>query len=180
MLWVFPALFWRTDSHRIFTSEGEVSTFKEFGFGLDWNAGVIALAAAIALPQNLVRWQSVSTRDLIVFLAFSVILHSWCFRVTLSWVGEFSESGADGPNPEERAARRQMRRRRWAIWLSRVKKMTGVRGGVWKTSMTLPAATGDSSGEGKFGGRCEFEASSRISHIAGICCEWKTDGRSFT
>jgi Na+/H+ antiporter len=79
---------------------------------LGWTGmrGVIALAAAIALPQTLADGSAFPQRNLIIFLAFSVILVTLVLQgLTLPWlVRVFGLADQGGPNIEEEAARRQI------------------------------------------------------------------------
>ncbi len=72
--------------------------------------GVIALAAAIALPQALADGSPFPQRNLIIFLAFSVILVTLVGQgLTLPWlVRVLRVSDPLGPNLEEEAARREI------------------------------------------------------------------------
>jgi monovalent cation/hydrogen antiporter len=72
--------------------------------------GVIALAAAIALPQALADGSPFPQRNLIIFLAFSVILVTLVGQgLTLPWlVRALRVSDPPGPNLEEEAARREI------------------------------------------------------------------------
>jgi NhaP-type Na+/H+ or K+/H+ antiporter len=72
--------------------------------------GVIALAAAIALPQALADGSPFPHRDLIVFLAFCVILVTLVLQgLTLPWlVRLLGLADSSGPNLEEEAARREI------------------------------------------------------------------------
>ena len=79
---------------------------------LGWTGmrGVIALAAAIALPQTLADGSAFPQRNLIIFLAFSVILVTLVLQgLTLPWlVRVLGLADQGGPNIEEEAARRQI------------------------------------------------------------------------
>jgi Na+/H+ antiporter len=72
--------------------------------------GVISLAAAIALPHTLSDGSPFPQRNLIIFLAFSVILVTLVFQgLTLPVLVRFlGMAGARGPNLEEEEARRTM------------------------------------------------------------------------
>jgi len=72
--------------------------------------GVIALAAAIALPQTLANGAPFPQRNLIIFLAFSVIFTTLVLQgLTLpSLVRALGLASAPGRNLEEEAARRQI------------------------------------------------------------------------
>jgi hypothetical protein len=70
--------------------------------------GVIALAAAIALPQTLANGAPFSQRNMIIFLAFSVILVTLVLQgLTLPPLIRFMGlAGLAGPDTEEEDARR--------------------------------------------------------------------------
>ena len=72
--------------------------------------GVIALAAAIALPQILADGSPFPQRNLIIFLAFSVILVTLVGQgLTLPWLVRILRVfDPPGPNLEEEAARREV------------------------------------------------------------------------
>ena len=72
--------------------------------------GVIALAAAIALPQTLADGSPFPQRNLIIFLAFSVILVTLVGQgLTLPWLVRILRVfDPPGPNLEEEAARREV------------------------------------------------------------------------
>lgn len=72
--------------------------------------GVIALAAAIALPQTLMDGSPFPQRNLIVFLAFCVILVTLVLQgLTLPWlVRILGVADPAGPNVEEENARREI------------------------------------------------------------------------
>ncbi len=72
--------------------------------------GVIALAAAIALPQALADGSPFPQRNLIVFLAFCVIFVTLVLQgLTLPWVVRIlGVADPAGPNLEEEAARREI------------------------------------------------------------------------
>lgn len=79
---------------------------------LGWTGmrGVIALAAAIALPQTLENGAPFPQRNLIIFLAFSVIFVTLVLQgLTLPpLVRALGLAGESGPNLEEEAARREI------------------------------------------------------------------------
>jgi Na+/H+ antiporter len=79
---------------------------------LGWTGmrGVIALAAAIALPQTLADGTPFPHRNLIVFLAFCVIFVTLVLQgLTLPWlVRILGVADQAGPNVEEEAARREI------------------------------------------------------------------------
>jgi CPA1 family monovalent cation:H+ antiporter len=112
MIWVFPgALVAHWIRTRIFHQKLKCPSGPAIVV-LGWTGmrGVIALAAAIALPQALVDGSAFTQRNLIVFLAFSVILVTLVLQgLTLPWLVRILRLGQpDGPNLEEEAARRQM------------------------------------------------------------------------
>jgi NhaP-type Na+/H+ or K+/H+ antiporter len=112
VLWVFPGAFlahWiRT---RLLHQKVKCPTVQGI-IVVGWTGmrGVIALAAALALPQTLLDGSPFPQRNLIVFLAFSVILVTLVLQgLTLPWVVRvLGVAEPDGPNLEEEAARRQM------------------------------------------------------------------------
>ena len=112
VLWVFPGAFlahWiRT---RLLHQNVKCPTLQGIVV-VGWTGmrGVIALAAAIALPQTLADGSPFPQRNLIVFLAFSVILATLVLQgLTLPWVVRvLGVAEPDAPNLEEEAARRQM------------------------------------------------------------------------
>ena len=110
VVWVFPGSFvayWiRTRLlHQKLTCPTVQRTLV-----LGWTGmrGVIALAAAIALPQTLEDGSPFPHRNLIVFLAFCVIFVTLVLQgLTLPWlVRLLGIADPKGPNREEEAARR--------------------------------------------------------------------------
>ena len=83
-------------------------------FVLGWAGmrGVLALAAAMSLPEHLSNGSPFPQRNLIIFLTFSVILVTLVLQgLTLpSLIRVLGLAGASGPNCEEREARRIMTR----------------------------------------------------------------------
>jgi monovalent cation/hydrogen antiporter len=112
MFWVFPGsyiAYWTRT--RLFHQKITCPTVQGI-LALGWTGmrGVIALAAAIALPQTLADGSPFPQRNLIVFLAFSVILVTLVLQgLTLPWlVRVLGIADQAGPNVEEEAARREI------------------------------------------------------------------------
>lgn len=112
LVWVFPgghlAYFIRTRLLHHQTAKPTLSGSLVVG----WTGmrGVIALAAAIGLPHTLPDGSPFPQRDVIVFLAFSVILVTLVLQgLTLPWlVRLLGLASTPGRNLEEEAARRKM------------------------------------------------------------------------
>ncbi len=112
MIWVFPGgyiAYWiRT---RLLHQKLTMPPAKGI-LVVGWTGmrGVIALAAAIALPQTLSDGSPFPQRNLIVFLAFCVILVTLVLQgLTLPWlVRILGIADPPGPNVEEEAARREI------------------------------------------------------------------------
>ena len=79
-------------------------------FVVGWTGmrGVVALAAAMSLPERLADGSPFPQRNLIIFLTFCVILVTLVLQgLTLPWViRKLGLAGLAGPNCEEREARR--------------------------------------------------------------------------
>jgi Na+/H+ antiporter len=112
MMWAFPGAFL---AHQIRT---RILHQKDFIFvpkgvlivGWTGMRGVVALAAAISLPQALENGQPFAQRDLIIFLTFSVIFVTLVLQgLTLPpLVRVLGLAAMPGRNTEEESARRQM------------------------------------------------------------------------
>lgn len=112
VIWVFPGAFVaRLIRTRVLHQSIKPPTARSI-LVLGWAGmrGVIALAAAIALPQTLADGSPFPQRNLIIFLAFSVILVTLVGQgLTLPWlVRVLRVSDPTGPNLEEEAARREI------------------------------------------------------------------------
>jgi Na+/H+ antiporter len=112
VIWVFPGAFVaRLIRTRVLHQSIRPPTAQSI-LVLGWAGmrGVIALAAAIALPQTLADGTPFPQRNLIIFLAFSVILVTLVGQgLTLPWlVRVLRVSDPLGPNLEEEAARREI------------------------------------------------------------------------
>ena len=83
-------------------------------FVVGWTGmrGVVALAAAMALPETLTDGRPFPQRNLIIFLTFCVILVTLVLQgLSLPWlIRKLGLAGPSGPNCEEREARRMMTR----------------------------------------------------------------------
>src|SRR5882757_706472 len=112
MIWVFPAaqfVFWIRK--KFFGSTEERPNARGM-FVIGWTGmrGVIALAAAITLPETLANGAPFGARNLIVFLTFSVILVTLVLQgLTLPpLIRALGLSRTSGMGSEEREARRIM------------------------------------------------------------------------
>ena len=111
MIWVFPAVKVASFVERRWlghTKEEDLKPREVFVVGWTGMRGVIALAAAISVPEVLWNGQEFEARNLIVFLAFCVILVTLVLQgLTLpALIRRLGLSGATGMEPEEREARR--------------------------------------------------------------------------
>ncbi len=112
MIWVFPGAYIAYWSRtRLLHQKLNCPTVQGI-LVLGWTGmrGVIALAAAIALPQTLANGTPFPQRNLIVFLAFCVILVTLVLQgLTLPWlVRVLGVADPPGPNVEEESARREI------------------------------------------------------------------------
>jgi monovalent cation/hydrogen antiporter len=109
VIWIFPGAYLANLIRRRVLHQKEKLPPPRQIFVVGWTGmrGVISLAAAIAMPQVLANGAPFAQRNLIIFLAFIVIL------VTLVLQGlslpplirALGLAGASAPNPEEREAR---------------------------------------------------------------------------
>jgi CPA1 family monovalent cation:H+ antiporter len=116
LLWAFPGAFLANRIRtRIFHQHEKLPSARSI-LVLGWTGmrGVISLAAAIALPETLANGNPFPQRDLIIFLAFSVIFVTLVLQgLTLPFVVRvLGVAGASGPKneteEEEESARREM------------------------------------------------------------------------
>jgi CPA1 family monovalent cation:H+ antiporter len=117
LVWMYPAAMLATLIRRRLKMEGTEFPPAKSVFVLGWTGmrGVVALAAAISLPETLADGRPFTQRNLIVFLTFSVILVTLVVQgLTLPplirWLGlagnvETSPKGLPGVTGEERVAR---------------------------------------------------------------------------
>ena len=110
LLWMFPgariAHWFRF--HVLQQRTSAPSVRGVFVVGWTGMRGVVALAAAISLPEKLSDGSPFPQRNLIIFLTFSVILVTLVLQgLTLPWlIRLLGLAGLRGPNCEEREARR--------------------------------------------------------------------------
>jgi Na+/H+ antiporter len=112
LAWIYPGAYLGYWIRRnIFHQNAEYPSARAvFVVGWAGMRGVIALAAALALPDVLDDGRPFPYRNLIVFLTFSVILVTLVFQgLTLPpLIRLLGLAGAGGPNEEEKEARRMM------------------------------------------------------------------------
>lgn len=110
MIWIFPGTY-LANFIRIHFLHQPVSfppLRQIFVVGWTGMRGVISLAAAIAIPEVLGNGKPFTQRNMIIFLAFSVILVTLVLQgLTLPWViRSLGLSEAPETNPQEQEARR--------------------------------------------------------------------------
>ncbi len=109
MVWVYPAVKiaalvrWKKQPE-----EKALDARESFVIGWTGMRGVLALAAAISVPETLENGQPFGPRNLIVFLAFCVILVTLVLQgLSLpSLIRMLGLAGEKGMEPEERSARK--------------------------------------------------------------------------
>jgi len=111
MVWVFPAVKIASFVERRLmghSDEQELKPREVFVVGWTGMRGVLALAAAISVPEVLWNGRPFEARNLIVFLAFCVILVTLVLQgLTLpALIRGLGLAGVTGMEPEEREARR--------------------------------------------------------------------------
>jgi len=110
LLWMFPGAYLANVIRRRFLHQTEPLPPARHIFIVGWTGmrGVVSLAAAIALPQTLADGTPFVQRNMIIFLAFSVILVTLVLQgLTLPpLIRALKVAGASGPNLEETKARR--------------------------------------------------------------------------
>ena len=107
MIWVYPAAKIASLLRRKEHGEEELGSREIFVIGWTGMRGVLALAAAISVPETLENGQPFGPRNLIVFLAFCVILVTLVLQgLTLPpLIRMLGLAGEKGMEPEERYAR---------------------------------------------------------------------------
>lgn len=112
LLWMFPAAELAYQIRKRFLGSHEERPDPRGVFVIGWTGmrGVIALAAAISLPETLANGDPFGARNLILFLTFSVILVTLVLQgLTLpSLIRVLGLSGAIGMDAEARKARSEM------------------------------------------------------------------------
>jgi CPA1 family monovalent cation:H+ antiporter len=107
MIWVAPTVWFANFVGRIKGHKEQITKRETFVIGWTGMRGVIALAAAVSVPE-MVNGAEFGARNLIVFLTFSVILVTLVLQgLTLpSLIRALGLAGEEGMEPEEREARR--------------------------------------------------------------------------
>jgi CPA1 family monovalent cation:H+ antiporter len=112
LLWVFPgaALAYWIRRRILHQNEQRPPARQIFVLGWTGMRGVIALAAALSLPEHLADGRPFPQRNLIIFLTFSVILVTLVLQgLTLpALIRALGLAGGSGANCEETEARRIM------------------------------------------------------------------------
>ena len=110
LVWVFPAMKAAHFIERHWLGRKEESLDRREVFVVGWTGmrGVLALAAAISVPEVLADGRPFAARNLIVFLAFCVILVTLVLQgLTLpALIRRLGLAGAIKMGPEEKEARR--------------------------------------------------------------------------
>jgi hypothetical protein len=112
LLWSFPSAYVAYLFRRFLLNQNDARPGTRQVFVIGWTGmrGVIALAAAISLPQTLADGTAFPHRNLIVFLTFSVILVTLVLQgLTLApLIRVLGLAAKSGPDCEEQEARRMM------------------------------------------------------------------------
>lgn len=110
LIWIYPGTktAYSIRIHLLHQNEKMPGGRSMFLVGWTGMRGVIALAAALSLPETLANGSPFPQRNLIVFLTFCVILATLVGQgLTLPWViRKLRLAGPVGPNCEEKEARR--------------------------------------------------------------------------
>jgi len=110
MAWIYPGAFFAALIRRRVFHQNEPMPPAKSIFIVGWTGmrGVIALAAALSLPETLSDGTLSPQRNLIIFITFSVILVTLILQgLTLApLIRLLSLAGQSGPEEEEREARR--------------------------------------------------------------------------
>jgi Na+/H+ antiporter len=112
LVWIYPGAYVSNLIRRRVFHQNEPRPSARAIFVVGWTGmrGVIALAAAVSLPEVLANGSPFPQRNLIIFLTFSVILVTLVLQgLTLPpLIRALGLATAGGPNTEEREARRLM------------------------------------------------------------------------
>ncbi len=112
LLWIFPGTYFAYWIRRRLLKQNEPTPGAKQIFVTGWTGmrGVISLAAALSLPRTMANGQPFPSRNLIVFMTFSVILVTLVLQgLTLpSLVRMLKLGGASSADGEEEEARRLM------------------------------------------------------------------------
>jgi monovalent cation/hydrogen antiporter len=112
LVWIYPGAYVSNMIRRHIFHQNEPLPSARAIFVVGWTGmrGVVALAAAVSLPEVLADGSPFPQRNLIIFLTFSVILVTLVLQgLTLPpLIRALGLATAGGPNPEERDARRLM------------------------------------------------------------------------
>lgn len=110
VIWMFPGAYAANVIRRRLLRQKDPLPPVRNIFIVGWTGmrGVVSLAAAIALPQTLANGASFAQRNMIIFLAFSVILVTLVLQgLTLPpLIRALGVAGASRTHPEEKEARR--------------------------------------------------------------------------
>ena len=110
LLWMYPGAYLAYVIRRRILRQDNSMPSREQIFVVGWTGmrGVVALAAAIALPETLADGSAFPQRNLIVFLTFSVILVTLVLQgLTLPpLIRALGLAGTENGNTEEQEARR--------------------------------------------------------------------------
>jgi monovalent cation/hydrogen antiporter len=114
LIWIFPGTFLATLIRRKLLHRGDPFPPGRHIFIIGWTGmrGVVSLAAAIALPQTLANGAAFPQRNMIILLAFSVILVTLVLQgLTLPpLIRTLGVAGTSGLREEEKEARRAILR----------------------------------------------------------------------
>lgn len=110
LVWMYPGAFVGNFVRRRFQHQSEALPTKRAVFLVGWTGmrGVVALAAAISLPEFIESGQPFPQRDVMIFVTFCVIFVTLVLQgLTLpALIRRLGLAGHSGKNPEEIEARR--------------------------------------------------------------------------
>jgi monovalent cation/hydrogen antiporter len=112
IIWVYPGAWLSYFIRRNFLHQAEPTPSPRATFVVGWTGmrGVVALAAAISLPEMLANGSEFPQRNIMIFLTFSVIFVTLVLQgLTLPpLIRALGLAGTAGKDPEEASARREM------------------------------------------------------------------------